>query len=245
MTLAVPERLPGRPLRERSRRVKQAALEALECRRLLYGLSVLANFDMTTGTNPQGGVIIDKAPEIFTEQPKWAAASTTARFSSPLGATTITPLASFNAPQTGSLPQGNLLIDAEGNLFGTASNGGSGNVGTVFELSKTGGGSITELAEFEWTRRSGRRSWAWSRTPVAIFWNNPRWRQRHRWNGVRSGFVFGEPSPHSPTATTMNGTSIHADYGWRRQPLCTSMQGAPTALDRFSHWPREAALSPF
>ncbi len=51
---------------------------------------------------------------------------------------TPTALASFNGPN-GMFPEGKLLIDAAGNLFGTASQGGPNNGGTVFEISKING----------------------------------------------------------------------------------------------------------
>jgi uncharacterized repeat protein (TIGR03803 family) len=40
----------------------------------------------------------------------------------------------------GGAPIGGLIADAAGNLFGTASRGGAGGVGTVFEIAKTGSG---------------------------------------------------------------------------------------------------------
>ena len=42
------------------------------------------------------------------------------------------------------------MMDSSGNLYGTASDGGAANVGTVFELAK-GSGTITTLASFNGT----------------------------------------------------------------------------------------------
>ena len=44
----------------------------------------------------------------------------------------LTPLASFNGT-TGVLPQAGVTFDANGNLFGTAQQGGPGGHGTVWE----------------------------------------------------------------------------------------------------------------
>src|SRR5665213_565040 len=139
----------GQTVRKRSRRIERAVLEALECRRLLsgYTLSVLANFDMTTGMNPEGGVIMDPAGNLYGNAVFGGSFYNGTVFELPRSATVVTVLDSFNGPITGSLPYGGLLMDAAGNLFGTARYGGSNDVGTVFELSKANG-FIQSLAEF-------------------------------------------------------------------------------------------------
>ena len=44
----------------------------------------------------------------------------------------------FSGGAGGSHPGGMLLVDANGNLFGTTLSGGANNAGTVFEIQKTG-----------------------------------------------------------------------------------------------------------
>ena len=61
----------------------------------------------------------------------------------------LTPLASFNGT-TGVLPQAGVTFDANGNLFGTAQQGGPGGHGTVWELAK-GSSTIMPLASFDGT----------------------------------------------------------------------------------------------
>ncbi len=57
----------------------------------------------------------------------------------PASAQTLTVLHSFaGATADGALPYGNLLLDANGNLYGTTYHGGSRHRGTVFELTSTG-----------------------------------------------------------------------------------------------------------
>jgi uncharacterized repeat protein (TIGR03803 family) len=48
-------------------------------------------------------------------------------------------LASFDVTN-GSRPLAGLIADSNGDLFGTTSEGGASNVGTVFEIAKTAGG---------------------------------------------------------------------------------------------------------
>ena len=65
------------------------------------------------------------------------------------GSGVVTTLASFNAPQ-GANPNGGLVEDGSGNLFGTTGGGGSYGNGTVFEIA-AGSGAITTLASFNGT----------------------------------------------------------------------------------------------
>ena len=56
-------------------------------------------------------------------------------------------------------PGGNLIIDAAGNIFGTALNGGANNGGTVWEL-PVGSSTITALGSFARVSQGGRgTSW--------------------------------------------------------------------------------------
>jgi uncharacterized repeat protein (TIGR03803 family) len=50
----------------------------------------------------------------------------------------------LNNASDGAVPQGGLVFDTAGNLYGTTASGGNGNHGTVFELSPGAGGTWTE-----------------------------------------------------------------------------------------------------
>jgi uncharacterized repeat protein (TIGR03803 family) len=52
-------------------------------------------------------------------------------------ASTPVTLVSFNS-KNGANPNGSLIFDAKGNLFGTTTFGGTNNYGTVFEIVNTG-----------------------------------------------------------------------------------------------------------
>src|SRR5512147_2204741 len=58
----------------------------------------------------------------------------------------LSNLASFNGA-TGSYPRAGLILDAQGNLYGTTQGGGANGRGTVFELA-AGSGTTTTLASF-------------------------------------------------------------------------------------------------
>ena len=51
-------------------------------------------------------------------------------------AATLTTLLEFNFCN-GAAPPGDLIVDIDGNLFGTTSGGGANRKGTVFEIAKT------------------------------------------------------------------------------------------------------------
>ena len=53
---------------------------------------------------------------------------------------TETPLYQFTDGADGGYPQGTLVFDSAGNLYGTASGGGTGNNGVVFKLTHSGSG---------------------------------------------------------------------------------------------------------
>ena len=72
-------------------------------------------------------------------------------------ASTPTTLVSFNGTN-GANPQGGLIADAHGDLFGTTSQGGANGDGTVFEIAKTAHGyasTPTTLVSFNATNSSG------------------------------------------------------------------------------------------
>ena len=59
------------------------------------------------------------------------------------------------APKDGTYPQGALTFDAAGNLYGTTTNGGANNEGTVFELTPTSNGGWNESVLYSFGAYSG------------------------------------------------------------------------------------------
>lgn len=119
--------------------------------------TVLASFSNgNDGGLPESGVVADSNGNLFGTTLQSGAGGVGTVFEivkiSNGYATTPTTLVSFSGPD-GAYPVGGLLIDAQGNLFGTTSQGGgTANAGTVFEIPKTSTGyatSPTTLASFD------------------------------------------------------------------------------------------------
>lgn len=125
--------------------------------------TILAVFGGRHGADPVGGLVMDSAGNLYgttayttsgfagnNSRPTGAfGAGDGTVFELPRGSSAITTLATFDGAN-GQSPEGTLVIDAAGDLFGTTRAGGATNQGTVFEL-PAGSGAITMLASFNGT----------------------------------------------------------------------------------------------
>jgi uncharacterized repeat protein (TIGR03803 family) len=144
-----PHRAGGRNLADRWGLCRRLRIEPLEDRRLLsLAPTTLASF-WQYGCYPQAGVLMDSAGNLFGTTTKGGPWGDGTVFEVASGSGTITTLASFNGTN-GASPQGGVIEDASGNLFGTAYGGGASGCGAVFEIAK-GSGTITTLASFNGT----------------------------------------------------------------------------------------------
>jgi uncharacterized repeat protein (TIGR03803 family) len=114
--------------------------------------SILYNFTGgTDGRYPFSGLVMDANGSLYGTTPyggKLAGFGVVFQLSPPVvqgGAWTETVLYTFSNGQDGSTPNGALVFDASGNLYGAAANGGQGHGGTVFKLAPpaTSGGTWT------------------------------------------------------------------------------------------------------
>jgi uncharacterized repeat protein (TIGR03803 family) len=71
---------------------------------------------------------------------------------------TETVLHNFSGGSDGSLPYAGLIFDSSGNLYGTTIYGGTGNLGTVFELQPNGDGTWAESILFNFIGGAGGSS---------------------------------------------------------------------------------------
>jgi len=62
---------------------------------------------------------------------------------------------SFSGGSDGASPEGGLVFDANGNLYGTTEGGGTNGAGTVFELSSSSGGTWTERVLYSFSFTGG------------------------------------------------------------------------------------------
>ena len=110
--------------------------------------TTLASFTNTNGVLPCGGLVEDSSGNLFGTTTYTYANDTGdgTVFEVRAGSNVVTTLASFSGAN-GAFPNGSLIRDSSGNLFGMTYGGGSSWYGTVFEV-RAGSGAVTTLASF-------------------------------------------------------------------------------------------------
>ncbi|MGA2019124.1 MAG: choice-of-anchor tandem repeat GloVer-containing protein [Candidatus Sulfotelmatobacter sp.] len=112
------------------------------------------------GEVPFGGVVFDAAGNLYGATNYGGAHDLGTVYElSPTGSGGWTErvIYSFAGGADGSYPNGGLVFDAAGNLYGTTVLGGAHNQGTIFELSPTGGGGWSESVILACSLASGER----------------------------------------------------------------------------------------
>ena len=120
---------------------------------------VLLNFNgMDGGFYPEAGLILDPEGNLYgTSSAGGTYGYGTVFELTPAqgGGWTQTVLYSFMFGRDGAYPQGGLIFDAVGNLYGTTPYGGTYGYGTVFELSPVAGGGWTETVLYSFNDNNG------------------------------------------------------------------------------------------
>lgn len=107
----------------------------------------------TDGANPGDGLTIDSAGNLYGITGLGGDRDCFANYGcgiafklapNPGGAWTETVLHRFTGGWDGAMPEGPLVLDKVGNLYGTTQNGGATGFGAVYELSMSSGGNWTE-----------------------------------------------------------------------------------------------------
>ncbi|OAF17572.1 beta strand repeat-containing protein [Bradyrhizobium neotropicale] len=118
--------------------------------------TVLVSFTSSNGAYPSGSLLADANGNLFGTTVSGGAAGQGTVFEiakTDSGyANAPTTLVSFTSANAS--PNGGLIADANGNLFGTTSSGGPNNAGTVFEIAKTANGyasAPTTLINFNYS----------------------------------------------------------------------------------------------
>jgi uncharacterized repeat protein (TIGR03803 family) len=112
-------------------------------------ITSLASFNGSNGANPYGSLAEDSSGNLFGTTGAGGADNDGVVFEVQKGSGAVTVLASFNGTN-GETPQGGLVEDDSGNLFGTTPGGGSFGYGTFFEVAKDSD-TITTLVSFNGT----------------------------------------------------------------------------------------------
>ena len=110
-------------------------------------LTTLVSFDYANGAEPYGGLVQGADGNFYgtTAEGGTYGAGTVFRMTAN---GTLTNLVSFNYSGNGSYPYAGLLQGADGNFYGTTSEGGTNYDGTVFRM--TTAGTLTTLASFNY-----------------------------------------------------------------------------------------------
>jgi uncharacterized repeat protein (TIGR03803 family) len=170
-----------------------------------YSESTLYAFGNTTAApaTPYGPLLMDSAGNLYGVSQGGGAQSsgTVYRLTPPAnssGRWTSTTLFAFKGAGSGCAPEGNLLMDASGNLYGQATSCGSSNTGLIFRLSPP------TISGAPWTE--------------AIL---------HQF-GARDGGGFYPSLSFDSSKTNLYGTSFYADsYGVVFELKPPAIEGAP------------------
>jgi len=120
-------------------------------------LNTLFSFSFVNGTSPQTGVILDPAGNLYGSTSGGGNGEGVIFELSPSGSGwTDTTLYAFHDGLDGGTPDGGLVLDSAGNLYGTTFTGGSDGRGVVYQLSPSNGSwSITTLHSFTGGEQGG------------------------------------------------------------------------------------------
>jgi uncharacterized repeat protein (TIGR03803 family) len=113
-----------------------------------HAISTLMSFNGDNGAHPFGAMITDAAGNLYGSTINGGPSSAGTLFKIAAGTHAFSTLVTFNI-SNGSGPEGALLIDAAGNLYGTTLTGGANSFyGTVFEVT-SGTSVLSTLATFD------------------------------------------------------------------------------------------------
>ncbi len=114
-----------------------------------HALTTLVSFNGPNGAYPSAGLTLDSKGNLFGATIRGGAYNDGTIFEIPHDTLTLTTFAAFDG-NAGIAPQGDLVFDPSGNLYGTTLLGGVNNVGMVFEI-PSGTHTITTVANFSTT----------------------------------------------------------------------------------------------
>jgi len=119
-------------------------------------LATLASFANTNGASPYGGLTFGPDGDLYGTTYKGGGLSGTVfRITTNGTLTTLAYFDAFNLTNRGFYPTAGVIFGPDGNLYGTTTRGGAGNVGTVFTVRTDG--TFATLYSFSATNGNGAR----------------------------------------------------------------------------------------
>jgi uncharacterized repeat protein (TIGR03803 family) len=110
-------------------------------------LKAVASFNGNQGLFSRSAVTIDKSGNLFGTTSGGGTFNDGTVYEIAAGSSMIKTIGSFNGTN-GSAPQGDVVLDSSGNLFGTTPSGGANEKGTIYEIVK-GSNTIKTLFSFD------------------------------------------------------------------------------------------------
>jgi uncharacterized repeat protein (TIGR03803 family) len=114
-----------------------------------YTYSTIANLDAPYGTNPHAGLALDANGNLYGTTENGGENGYGTVFKVAAGTHQLSVVTSFDGTH-GSNPFGGVIVDATGNLYGTAQYGGDNGFGTVYKIA-AGTNNLTTLVSFDGT----------------------------------------------------------------------------------------------
>lgn len=126
-----------------------------------YTEQLLYTFTGSDGANPQASLTMDSAGNLYGTTSNGGAQGLGIVFElvNSNGSYSERVLHSFSFSGDGYYPQGSVVVDSSGNVYGTTSNGGASGYGTIFELVNSSG-SYTEQLLFNFSGAEGANPYA-------------------------------------------------------------------------------------
>ena len=200
------------------------------------------SFDGTHGDQPMGNLIADSAGNLYGTAfqggaHNWGVVYEMVRPVPPKTAWTEAVLYSFTGGIDGGLPEGGVIFDKSGTLYGTTNRGGVSDAGTVFELMPpvTPGGAWTESLLHSFTPDSGdggspETGLTWDHSGNLIGVTSAGGINRRSACGGICGTVFQLSPPSTPGGAWTETTLQNFKYGQGIVPRGTPVVAANGTL---------------
>ena len=214
---------------EASKVAARPQLEPVEGRVLLsaYTPGVLENFGISpNGALPTSTLVADASGDLYGITSRGGTQNAGTVFEISKGTTTVTTLVSFDKANEFN-PQGAIVLDSSGNVYGTTTAGGPANDGAVYEVA-SGSKTVRTLAFFNGQNGS---------SPNGLTFDAA----GNLYGTTASGTVFEVPNETTAitTVATLNATTglfpqSTVGFDAAGNLYGTAEDGAPTMMARFS-----------